>query len=191
LPRLYVIDALKKLPAKGNMPGEYYFVREDGGQLFIVCRDKNIAPLDVLNITLIGGQGPQGLQGPQGPPGPAGKDGRDGKQGAPGLNGSEGPRGMFGERGERGEKGSPGPQGLPGMRGEQGPIGPKGAKGDTGDISVVGDTELQAAITTLKARNARFHAALAETFEEAAHLGRSQRTVVQAFLTRLHQKVNS
>ena len=63
-----------------------------------------------------------------------------------------GPKGDKGERGEKGEKGD-------GKDGKDGAPGPKGDKGERGDLTIIGDSELQAAVKRLRAQKA---AALAE-----------------------------
>jgi hypothetical protein len=47
-------------------------------------------------------------------------------------------------------------------------VGPKGDKGDPGDITVIGDSELLAAVNVLKAKQAQFLAALQIQFERNA-----------------------
>ncbi len=58
-----------------------------------------------------------------------------------------------------------GRDGAPGRDGES-IVGPKGDKGERGDITIVGDVELQAAVTKLRAEKARAQAAFLVALDE-------------------------
>lgn len=67
-----------------------------------------------------------------------------------GLDRLVGPQGMSGKDGADGADSI-----VPGPRGEKGEKGDRGEPGPPGDITIIGNEELQAAVATLKARQAR------------------------------------
>ena len=181
------IFVVKKLPAQGQMPGDFYLLNlATGAELFVTAPNKVLVPIgDLFNLQLIPSQGPPGLQGVQGPPGPAGADGRDGKRGEPGENGSAGPRGEIGPRGPVGERGPAGPQGAAGPQGERGPAGPQGPQGD---LRIIGDAELKAALDQLKQQRARMRVAIEDAFQTAGKMPPHVRNHMKLVLGRLWEK---
>lgn len=94
--------------------------------------------------------------------------------------------GPHGERGERGADSTvPGPKGE---RGEKGGTGERGAKGEPGDVTVVGDTELAAAVTALRAQIARARAALQVAMEDTGKLRGHAATHTRLTLQRLQKE---
>ena len=92
-----------------------------------------------------------------------------------GVKGEKGdPSTVAGPKGERGERGAAGHDGvckcrtgIQGLKGDKGD-NVKGDKGDRGDITIVGDAELLAAVSALKAKHVHFLAALSVQFERNA-----------------------
>jgi hypothetical protein len=121
----------------------------------------------VLEIELIGGQGPQGAAGPagptgpQGPTGPLGVTGSAGAAGAagpagttPGAVGATGPTGLAGPTGATGPTGGTGPAGATGATGPQGVAGPTGITGPTGPTGSTGPAGAQGPIGAAGAQGA-------------------------------------
>lgn len=67
--------------------------------------------------------------------------------------------------GPPGRDGRDGVDGKDGRDGKDGINGKDGAKGEPGDITIIGNEELQAAVATLKARQARAIAKIAKVLE--------------------------
>ena len=82
-------------------------------------------------------------------------------------------------------RGAVGPQGP---HGEKGDTGPQGQQGPPGDLTIVGDEQLQAVITKLKAEKAQWLGAIALALEESNSLSGQRKTIVQSVLTRLRHR---
>ncbi len=168
MPKLLSTKATR-LPSKGEV-GDVYFVT-DQKTFYIAIADGSLINLaDLLSgaVPHVREVGPQGVRGLQGAPGPAGPQGERGDKGTQGEKGEPGAKG---DCGANGLPGSPGKTGHDGVRGETGVAGPQGLKGDKGergekgergDLTVVEDSELAAAVATLRAQKARTLAVISE-----------------------------
>ncbi len=181
---------LANLPSKG-VPGDVFWT-VDAKLTYWVCTDGTLICLNDLaagaanGIRTVGAQGAQGETGAQGQ---IGLTGARGEKGTPGSDGATGPAGVDGKSitgpmGPRGETGAPGqsivgPAGATGATGAQGLMG---AKGDRGDVLIPNDSELAAAIITLRQKQARIQAAVLESMAGAQNLRPNVRAQVLAHL---------
>jgi hypothetical protein len=163
-----------KLPSKGK-PLDIYYVT-DTRETFLVAGDGVL--LNARDIL-------QGISNPVRAVGPQGQSGRDGGRGETGAQGLQGPPGRDsqvpgppGAKGDKGGNGLPGPAGkdgrdsiVPGpqgLKGDKGDTGARAEKGDPGDLTIVGDTELLAAVEKLRAQKA---AVKARIIDKLASMG--------------------
>jgi len=183
--------SVKRLPSKGNV-GDVYFDNVNK-EFYIALADGTLFALAGLlglqPVPAVGPKGEQGGVGASGPQGPAGKDGRDSTVPGPRGDSITGPKGKDGLPGPAGKDGKDGKDStVAGPQGPQGPAGPRGEKGERGDIAVIGDAELQAAVTFYKHRHTAVQAALLAEIAKSKSLPKSTQLHVQNTLNRIKRE---